>query len=47
LLLSCATFADELIGYCRSIGMEPLVEVHADAELDVALAAGKVIGVTR
>jgi indole-3-glycerol phosphate synthase/phosphoribosylanthranilate isomerase len=36
----------ELIEYCRSIGMEPLVEVHADAELDVALAAGaKVIGV--
>jgi indole-3-glycerol phosphate synthase/phosphoribosylanthranilate isomerase len=36
----------QLIGYCRSIGMEPLVEVHADAELDVALAAGaKVIGV--
>lgn len=36
----------QLIDYCRSIGMEPLVEVHADEELDVALAAGaKVIGV--
>ena len=36
----------ELIDYARSIGMEPLVEVHALIELDVALAAGaKVIGV--
>jgi indole-3-glycerol phosphate synthase/phosphoribosylanthranilate isomerase len=35
-----------LIDYCRSIGMEALVEVHADDELEVALAAGaKVIGV--
>ena len=35
-----------LITYCRSIGMEPLVEVHADEELDVALQAGaKVIGI--
>ena len=37
---------ERLIQYCRSLGMEPLVEVHADAELDVALQAGaKVIGV--
>ena len=35
-----------LIDYSRSLGMEPLVEVHADAELEVALEAGaKVIGV--
>lgn len=36
----------QLIQYSRSLGMEPLVEVHADQELDVALQAGaKVIGV--
>mmetsp|Transcript_24856 Transcript_24856/g.68523 ORF Transcript_24856/g.68523 Transcript_24856/m.68523 type:complete len:671 (-) Transcript_24856:1180-3192(-) len=36
----------ELIDHARSFGMEPLVEVHADVELDVALEAGaKVIGV--
>ena len=36
----------EMIEYARSFGMEPLVEVHADVELDVALKAGaKVIGV--
>eukprot|EP00529_Nitzschia_sp_RCC80_P015805 CAMPEP_0113489628 /NCGR_PEP_ID=MMETSP0014_2-20120614/26627_1 /TAXON_ID=2857 /ORGANISM="Nitzschia sp." /LENGTH=712 /DNA_ID=CAMNT_0000383371 /DNA_START=93 /DNA_END=2231 /DNA_ORIENTATION=- /assembly_acc=CAM_ASM_000159 len=36
----------ELIDHARSFGMEPLVEVHADSELDVALEAGaKVIGV--
>mmetsp|Transcript_8392 Transcript_8392/g.9624 ORF Transcript_8392/g.9624 Transcript_8392/m.9624 type:complete len:721 (-) Transcript_8392:104-2266(-) len=36
----------ELIDYARSFGMEPLVEVHADVELEVALQAGaKVIGV--
>jgi len=35
-----------LIDYARSIDMEPLVEVHAPQELDVALNAGaKVIGV--
>ena len=35
-----------LIDCSRRLGMEPLVEVHADAELDVALAAGaRVIGV--
>jgi len=35
-----------LIDYARSLGMEPLVEVHSDSELDVALEAGaKVIGV--
>jgi indole-3-glycerol phosphate synthase/phosphoribosylanthranilate isomerase len=35
-----------LIQYSRSVGMEPLVEVHADEELQVALQAGaKVIGV--
>jgi anthranilate synthase/indole-3-glycerol phosphate synthase/phosphoribosylanthranilate isomerase len=36
----------ELIRFSRSIGMEPLVEVHTEEELDVALTAGaKVIGV--
>jgi len=36
----------ELINYARSIGMEPLVEVHALIELDVAIECGaKVIGV--
>eukprot|EP00934_Nitzschia_sp_Nitz4_P008174 Nitzschia sp. Nitz4//scaffold81_size91200//40190//42266//NITZ4_004987-RA/size91200-snap-gene-0.23-mRNA-1//1//CDS//3329558713//8164//frame0 len=36
----------ELIDHARSFGMEPLVEVHADVELDVALKAGaRVIGV--
>ena len=36
----------EFINYSRSLGMEPLVEVHADVELDVALEAGaRVIGV--
>ena len=35
-----------LIDFARSYHMEPLVEVHADEELDVALQAGaKVIGV--
>lgn len=36
----------EMIDYARSLGMEPLVEVHAGVELDVALKSGaKVIGV--
>jgi len=36
----------QLIDHARSFGMEPLVEVHADVELEVALQAGaKVIGV--
>lgn len=36
----------DLIEYCRSLDLEPLVEVHADAELQVAVDAGaKVIGV--
>eukprot|EP00581_Thalassiosira_minuscula_P018605 CAMPEP_0183733872 /NCGR_PEP_ID=MMETSP0737-20130205/42273_1 /TAXON_ID=385413 /ORGANISM="Thalassiosira miniscula, Strain CCMP1093" /LENGTH=621 /DNA_ID=CAMNT_0025967231 /DNA_START=4 /DNA_END=1869 /DNA_ORIENTATION=+ len=36
----------ELIDFARSVGMEPLVEVHALIELDVAVSAGaKVIGV--
>ena len=36
----------ELIDYARSLGMEPLVEVHALCELDVAIKAGaKVVGV--
>jgi len=36
----------EYIDCCRSLDMEPLVEVHAPEELDVALNAGaKVIGV--
>jgi len=35
-----------MIDYARSLGMEPLVEVHAEIELDVAIAAGaRVIGV--
>jgi anthranilate synthase/indole-3-glycerol phosphate synthase/phosphoribosylanthranilate isomerase len=37
---------ERLIIYCRSLGMEPLVEVHADEELEVALEAGAtVIGI--
>ena len=40
------TLLKELIDYARSLNMEPLVEVHAPIELDVALGAGaKVIGV--
>ncbi|KAL3944178.1 MAG: hypothetical protein SGBAC_001735 [Bacillariaceae sp.] len=36
----------ELIDHARSFGMEPLVEVHSDNEVEVALQAGaKVIGV--
>jgi anthranilate synthase/indole-3-glycerol phosphate synthase/phosphoribosylanthranilate isomerase len=36
----------ELIDHARSFGMEPLVEVHSDCEVEVALQAGaKVIGV--
>jgi Indole-3-glycerol phosphate synthase len=36
----------EMIEYARSLGMEPLVEVHAAVELDVALEVGaRVIGV--
>lgn len=36
----------ELIDHARNLGMEPLVEVHADSELEVAIQAGaKVIGV--
>lgn len=36
----------ELIDYARSMKMEPLVEVHTDIELEVAIMAGaKVIGV--
>jgi len=36
----------ELISFCRIHSMEPLVEVHAKVELDVALESGaKVIGV--
>ena len=36
----------DLIEYARGLGMEPLVEVHADAELAVALEAGaRVLGV--
>ena len=41
-----ANILKELINYARSIGMEPLVEVHALIELDVAISCGaKVIGV--
>ncbi len=36
----------DLIDYARSLGMEPLVEVHAAVELEVAVQAGaRVIGV--
>jgi indole-3-glycerol phosphate synthase len=36
----------DLVAYARRMGMEPLVEVHADCELEIALAAGaRVIGV--
>lgn len=49
LLIVAVTPSDllkDLIDYCRSLDMEPLVEVHADDELDVALNAGaRVIGV--
>eukprot|EP00978_Attheya_sp_CCMP212_P027533 scaffold92233_cov43-Attheya_sp.AAC.1 len=41
-----ADLLEDLITYARSLGMEPLVEVHAGVELDVALGAGaRVIGV--
>lgn len=41
-----AALLTRLIAYCRSLGIEPLVEVHAPAELDVAVRSGaKVIGV--
>jgi indole-3-glycerol phosphate synthase/phosphoribosylanthranilate isomerase len=37
---------ERLIQFSRTLGMEPLVEVHADIELEVALQAGaKVIGI--
>ena len=37
---------ERLIHFSRTLGMEPLVEVHADIELEVALQAGaKVIGI--
>mmetsp|Transcript_20782 Transcript_20782/g.39555 ORF Transcript_20782/g.39555 Transcript_20782/m.39555 type:complete len:628 (-) Transcript_20782:1963-3846(-) len=49
LLIVATTPADklkELIEFSRSLGMEPLVEVHALVELNVALNSGaKVIGV--
>ena len=49
LLIVATTPSDVLndfIAFARSLGMEPLVEVHALIELDVALEAGaKVIGV--
>ncbi|GMI13609.1 hypothetical protein TrVE_jg2319 [Triparma verrucosa] len=49
LLIVAVTPSDvlkELIEYSRELGMEPLVEIHADEELDVALKGGaKVIGV--
>ena len=35
-----------LIAFCRQQGMEPLVEVHTDQEMEIALDAGaRVIGV--
>lgn len=41
-----AQLLKRLIDYSRKLGMEPLVEVHAHEEVDVALSAGaKVIGV--
>lgn len=49
LLIVAVTPADllrVLIDTCREVGMEPLVEVHGQSELDVALSAGaRVIGV--
>jgi indole-3-glycerol phosphate synthase len=49
LLIVAITPSDTLktfIDFCRSVQLEPLVEVHAPDELDVALQAGaKVIGV--
>jgi indole-3-glycerol phosphate synthase len=36
----------ELLGLCRELGMEALVEVHDEAEMDLALEAGaRVVGV--
>lgn len=36
----------DLIRYCRSVGMEPLVEVHTNREMEIALECGsKIIGV--
>lgn len=36
----------DLMSYCRSYGMEPLVEVHTDVEMQIALDCGaQVIGV--
>ena len=36
----------DLIDFCRSLGIEPLVEVHTDREMEIALDCGsKVIGV--
>ena len=36
----------ELVDACRAVSMEPLVEVHTDEELDIALECGaRVIGV--
>ena len=36
----------DLMGYSRQLGMEPLVEVHTDREMEIALECGaKVIGV--
>ena len=36
----------DLIDYCRRLGIEPLVEVHAIEEVQMALAAGaRVLGV--
>ena len=49
LLIVAVTPADllkVLVDTCREVGMEPLVEVHGQSELDVALNAGaRVIGV--
>ncbi|GMH55163.1 hypothetical protein TL16_g01833 [Triparma laevis f. inornata] len=49
LLIVAVTRRDDLkvlIEYCRELGMEPLVEIHAESELSVAVEAGaKVLGV--
>ncbi len=37
---------EDLIAFCREVGMEPLVEVHTDREMEIALDCdAKVIGV--
>ncbi|MDZ7316337.1 MAG: indole-3-glycerol phosphate synthase TrpC [candidate division KSB1 bacterium] len=48
LLLACLLDPMQLMDYveiCRSVGLEALIEVHNERELDTALAASRLIGV--